>query len=85
MRENVNAIATNLAMPELASIAFRSVLATLWPSASLHFSQPLRRPSSPLALSEGQTLQHEDRLGDLIALRTQISQHFVDVHFSSVL
>jgi hypothetical protein len=68
----------------LALLFFRFILASLRSTAPLDFRQPLWRPASPFSLPNSQAFQHDDSLGDLIALRPKIRQHFVDIHFSSV-
>jgi hypothetical protein len=68
----------------LALLFFRFILASLRSTAPLDFGQPLWRPASPFSLPNSQAFQHDDSLGDLIALRPKIRQHFVDIHFSSV-
>jgi hypothetical protein len=70
--------------PELALLFLRFILAPFWSPSPLYFCQPLGRPASSFTLSNCQAFQHHDGFGDLIALRSQVRQHFVNIHFSSV-
>jgi hypothetical protein len=60
------------------------ILAALRSAAPFYFRQPLRRPSAPFSLPYSQAFQHDDSLGDLIALDPKVRQHLVNIHFSSV-
>lgn len=45
-----------------------------------HFRQPSRRPAAALTPASSEALKAQNRLFNLLALRAQILQHFVDVH-----
>jgi hypothetical protein len=71
--------------PKLFSSMTASVILTTgWSPPPLHPCHPLRWPSTPPSTTTGDTFQNHDRLLDPFSFRSQLGQHFRDVHRSII-